>query len=103
MTDVPWMDWYQSLAKPEWTPAPQTIGLIWQALCPVKGAGWAKSADCTPATLSMPATAPNPRARHDLAPAGTGRHARKERGSGRSRTDDGGFAIRCLSHLATEP
>lgn len=25
------------------------------------------------------------------------------RGSGRSRTDDGGFAIRCLSHLATEP
>lgn len=31
------------------------------------------------------------------------RHRRKERGSGRSRTDDGGFAIRCLSHLATEP
>ena len=26
-----------------------------------------------------------------------------DRGSGRSRTDDGGFAIRCLSHLATEP
>ena len=25
------------------------------------------------------------------------------RGSGRSRTDDDGFAIRCLSHLATEP
>ena len=29
MNDVPWIDWYQSLAKPEWTPAPRTIGLIW--------------------------------------------------------------------------
>src|SRR6266403_2119130 len=27
----------------------------------------------------------------------------KKRGAGRSRTDDGGFAIRCLSHLATAP
>ena len=27
----------------------------------------------------------------------------RQRGSGRSRTDDDGFAIRCLSHLATEP
>jgi len=35
MTDVPWIDWYQSLAKPSWTPAPQTIGLIWQILYPV--------------------------------------------------------------------
>ena len=35
MTDVPWMDWYQSLAKPSWTPAPRTIGLIWQVLYPV--------------------------------------------------------------------
>ena len=35
MTDVPWMDWYQSLAKPSWTPAPRTIGLIWQILYPV--------------------------------------------------------------------
>ncbi len=26
-----------------------------------------------------------------------------KRGAGRSRTDDGGFAIRCLSHLATAP
>jgi tryptophan-rich sensory protein len=34
MTDVPWIDWYQSLAKPSWTPAPQTIGLIWQILYP---------------------------------------------------------------------
>jgi len=31
------------------------------------------------------------------------RRGLKRRGSGRSRTDDGGFAIRCLSHLATEP
>lgn len=30
MTDVPWMDWYQSLAQPSWTPAPLIIGLIWQ-------------------------------------------------------------------------
>ena len=35
MNDVPWIDWYQSLAKPEWTPAPRTIGLIWQILYPV--------------------------------------------------------------------
>jgi hypothetical protein len=27
MTDVPWMDWYQSLVKPSWTTAPPTIGL----------------------------------------------------------------------------
>jgi len=27
-----WMEWYQSLAKPSWTPAPATIGLIWQVL-----------------------------------------------------------------------
>jgi benzodiazapine receptor len=32
MTDVPWMEWYQSLAKPSWTPASRTIGLIWQIL-----------------------------------------------------------------------
>ena len=28
------MDWYQSLAKPSWTPAPRSIGLIWQILYP---------------------------------------------------------------------
>lgn len=28
MTDVPWIDWYQSLATPSWTPVPRTIGLI---------------------------------------------------------------------------
>ena len=30
-----WIDWYNSLAKPTWTPAPSTIGLIWQILYPV--------------------------------------------------------------------
>ncbi len=35
MTDVPWMEWYQSLAKPSGTPAPRTIGLIWQILYPI--------------------------------------------------------------------
>jgi translocator protein len=30
-----WMDWYNSLAKPDWTPAPATIGLIWQILYPI--------------------------------------------------------------------
>jgi len=29
------MDWYNSLAKPSWTPAPATIGLIWQLLYPI--------------------------------------------------------------------
>jgi hypothetical protein len=24
-----WMEWYNSLAKPTWTPAPSTISLIW--------------------------------------------------------------------------
>lgn len=30
-----WMEWYNSLAKPSWTPAPGTIGLIWQILYPI--------------------------------------------------------------------
>ncbi|HBH51342.1 MAG TPA: tryptophan-rich sensory protein [Planctomycetaceae bacterium] len=30
-----WMEWYNSLQKPSWTPAPQTIGTIWQILYPV--------------------------------------------------------------------
>jgi tryptophan-rich sensory protein len=30
-----WVEWYDSLAKPSWTPAPATIGLIWQILYPV--------------------------------------------------------------------
>lgn len=30
-----WMDWYNSLAKPSWTPEPPIIGLIWQVLYPI--------------------------------------------------------------------
>jgi tryptophan-rich sensory protein len=30
-----WLDWYNSLAKPSWTPAPATISLIWQILYPI--------------------------------------------------------------------
>ena len=30
-----WMNWYNSLGKPTWTPAPSTIGLIWQILYPI--------------------------------------------------------------------
>ncbi len=30
-----WLDWYNSLAKPSWTPAPATISLIWTILYPV--------------------------------------------------------------------
>jgi len=30
-----WMPWYESLAKPSWTPAPATIGLVWQILYPI--------------------------------------------------------------------
>jgi benzodiazapine receptor len=30
-----WMEWYDSLAKPSWTPAPATISLIWTTLYPI--------------------------------------------------------------------
>src|ERR1700730_5435019 len=30
-----WMEWYNSLAKPTWTPAPATISLIWIILYPI--------------------------------------------------------------------
>ena len=30
-----WMEWYDSLWKPSWTPSPSTIGLIWQILYPI--------------------------------------------------------------------
>lgn len=33
--EVPWIDWYGSLVKPSWTPAPRTMGLIWQILYPI--------------------------------------------------------------------
>ncbi len=29
------MEWYEGLAKPSWTPAPATIGLIWRVLYPI--------------------------------------------------------------------
>ena len=30
-----WLTWYDALQKPAWTPAPATIGLIWQILYPI--------------------------------------------------------------------
>jgi tryptophan-rich sensory protein len=30
-----WKEWYDSLVKPEWTPEPATIGLVWQVLYPI--------------------------------------------------------------------
>lgn len=30
-----WVEWYDSLAKPSWTPAPSTISSIWTLLYPV--------------------------------------------------------------------
>ncbi len=30
-----WMEWYNSLVKPSWTPAPSTISLIWTILYPI--------------------------------------------------------------------
>ncbi len=30
-----WFEWYDSLAKPSWTPAPSTISLIWSVLYPL--------------------------------------------------------------------
>ncbi len=30
-----WIEWYDSLWKPSWTPASATIGLIWQILYPI--------------------------------------------------------------------
>jgi len=32
---IPWIEWYNSLAKPSWTPSPATIGLVWQILYPI--------------------------------------------------------------------
>jgi tryptophan-rich sensory protein len=32
---TPWREWYDALAKPSWTPAPATIGLIWSILYPI--------------------------------------------------------------------
>lgn len=30
-----WIEWYESLIKPSWTPEPATIGLMWQILYPI--------------------------------------------------------------------
>ncbi|HOB75165.1 MAG TPA: tryptophan-rich sensory protein [Phycisphaerae bacterium] len=30
-----WMTWYNALARPDWTPSPSTIGLIWRILYPI--------------------------------------------------------------------
>ena len=30
-----WMTWYNGLEKPDWTPSPSTIGLIWQIIYPI--------------------------------------------------------------------
>ena len=30
-----WLEWYNALDKPTWTPAPSTISLIWLILYPV--------------------------------------------------------------------
>jgi benzodiazapine receptor len=30
-----WIEWYKSLAKPSWTPAPSTITLSWMILYPI--------------------------------------------------------------------
>jgi tryptophan-rich sensory protein len=30
-----WTTWYNALVKPSWTPAPSTIGLIWQIIYPI--------------------------------------------------------------------
>ena len=30
-----WMSWYDSLAKPTWTPSPSVIGTIWTILYPI--------------------------------------------------------------------
>ena len=30
-----WIEWYNTLTKPSWTPAPSTISLIWMFLYPI--------------------------------------------------------------------
>ncbi len=59
------------------------------------------------ATLRVVGSSEQPAPETQKTPAKPGKNRESQgserRGSGRSRTDDGGFAIRCLSHLATEP
>lgn len=35
MHQMTWMEWYDSLAKPSWTPSPSIISLIWMILYPI--------------------------------------------------------------------
>jgi benzodiazapine receptor len=35
VTELPWLEWYQTLAKPAWTPTPRTIVTVWQVLYPI--------------------------------------------------------------------
>lgn len=35
MDQTSWLEWYNALEKPDWTPLPSTIGLVWQILYPV--------------------------------------------------------------------
>jgi len=35
MNSENWRQWYDALQKPDWTPAPATIGFIWQMLYPI--------------------------------------------------------------------
>jgi hypothetical protein len=35
MQPITWIEWYDSLAKPSWTPSLATIGLIWMILYPI--------------------------------------------------------------------
>ena len=37
-----WLDWYNSLAQPRWTPASATIDLIWQILFQITAMNWRK-------------------------------------------------------------
>lgn len=30
-----WLEWYNSLIKPSWTPEPATIGMMWQIIYPI--------------------------------------------------------------------
>ena len=32
---ITWVEWYNQLVKPDWTPEPATIGLVWQILYPI--------------------------------------------------------------------
>jgi len=35
-----WLEWYDALAKPPWTPAPRTIRTVWAVLYPVIAASF---------------------------------------------------------------